>query len=212
MDLEGLRARAQAPALAGAADLAAVAQDLADAFAEDVLFDWLSRADRPPEALRRRFFRRVVQSALRDGSRIERPASGGAAAIWSPSEALGAGSLAEEVKDLHAGLHLTGWRRLPRLIAVGKDMEAHHPMTRPHAYLWFLGVARRFQGQGVGSWLLRSATDRLDRSRRPAFLESQSERNVALYRRHGFQVISTHRARPDAPLVWSMWREPAPLP
>lgn len=35
----------------------------------------------------------------------------------------------------------------------------------------------------------------------------RTARNVALSR-HGFEAISEHRARKDAPVMWSMWREP----
>jgi ribosomal protein S18 acetylase RimI-like enzyme len=87
-------------------------------------------------------------------------------------------------------------------------MDKHHPMKRRHAYLWFLGVRPEAQGRGVGSRLLKVATDRLDAAAEPAYLETQTERNVGLYRRHGFEVISEHRARPDAPMMWSMWRDP----
>ncbi len=87
-------------------------------------------------------------------------------------------------------------------------MDKHHPTDRPHAYLWFLGVTPEAQGHGVGSRLLQHASARLDANGEPAYLETQTERNVALYRRHGFEVISEHRCRSDAPMMWSMWRDP----
>ncbi len=43
------------------------------------------------------------------------------------------------------------------------------------------------------------------------FLETSTETNVALYRRHGFEVIGEYWVRPDSPPSWAMWREPAPL-
>jgi ribosomal protein S18 acetylase RimI-like enzyme len=58
---------------------------------------------------------------------------------------------------------------------------------------------------------LKVGTDRLDAAGEPAYLETQTERNIALYRRHGFDVISEHKARPDSPPLWSMWREPRPV-
>ncbi len=82
-------------------------------------------------------------------------------------------------------------------------------MNRPHAYLMFLGVSRAAQGHGVGSRLLKVGTDRCDAAGLPAYLETQTERAIALYRRHGFEVTSENRPRPDAPPLWSMWREPA---
>ena len=104
----------------------------------------------------------------------------------------------------------TGFGRFTRLVAVMEDMDKHHPMDRPHAYLWFLGVTKAAQGHGVGSRLLKSATDRLDAAGTPAYLETQTERNIGLYRRHGFEVVSEHRPRADAPPLWSLWREPEP--
>ena len=87
------------------------------------------------------------------------------------------------------------------------DMDRHHPMDRPHAYLWFLGVAPAAQGRGVGSALLRAANARNDAAGLPAYLETGTTRNVALSERHGFKVISQHKARADAPNMWSMWRD-----
>ena len=105
-------------------------------------------------------------------------------------------------------LRATGLARFGRLMAIRADMDKHHPMDRRHAYLWFLGVAPAAQGRGVGSALLRAANARLDAAGLPAYLETGTTRNVALYERHGFKVISEHKARADAPNMWSMWREP----
>ena len=102
----------------------------------------------------------------------------------------------------------TGWSRIPRLLALQAAIDRHHPEGRKHAYLWFLGVRPEAQGLGVGSRLLRAASSRLDATGMPAYLETQTERNVALYRRHGFEVVSEFRARHDAPPQWGMWREP----
>ncbi len=209
MDIDAMRRGAEAPVIAGPGDLTAVAADLADAFTDDVMFDWFFRADaKRPEAYRR-FFRLVVTLGAGQGARIERPAAGGGAAIWLPFEAAGPMSLRDELRAFPTLLFATGLARLGRLMAVRADMDAHHPMDRPHAYLWFLGVARAAQGHGVGSRLLKVATDRLDAEGRAAYLETQTERNLDLYRRHGFEVISEHRPRADSPMLWSMWRDPA---
>ncbi|MGH7025670.1 MAG: GNAT family N-acetyltransferase, partial [Caulobacteraceae bacterium] len=182
--------------------------DLADAFTDDVAFDWFLRADERRSEARLRFFRLIVRMGAAQGARIERPAGGGAAAVWMPFEALGPMSFTDELRAFPTLLHATGLGRFGRLLALRADMDKHHPMDRPHAYLWFLGVTHAAQGHGVGSRLLKVATDRLDAAARPAYLETQTERNLALYRRHGFEVVSEHRPRPDGPMLWSMWREP----
>jgi GNAT superfamily N-acetyltransferase len=212
MDIDTLRRDAETPMIAGPDELMGVAADLADAFWDDVMMNWFFRTDaRKPEA-HQRFFRTIAQLAFRQGGRIERPACGGAAAVWMPFEAVGPMSMADELRALPTLLHATGLGRLTRLMALREDMDKHHPMDRPHAYLWFLGVTHEAQGHGVGSRLLKVATDRLDGAAQPAYLETQTERNLALYRRHGFKVISEHRPRPDAPMLWSMWRDPGAEP
>ncbi|HZK99443.1 MAG TPA: N-acetyltransferase [Caulobacteraceae bacterium] len=208
MDIDAMRRGAETPVEAGEADLDAVAADLADAFTGDVMFDWFLRADARRAEANLRFFKMVIRMAARDGARIERPAVGGGAAVWMPFEALGRVSTIDELRALPTLLFATGLGRIARLAALRADMDKHHPMDRPHAYLWFLGVARAAQGRGVGSRLLDVATARLDAQGQGAYLETQTERNIGLYRRHGFEVISEHKARPDAPPLWSLWRDP----
>ncbi|MEO9213063.1 MAG: GNAT family N-acetyltransferase [Caulobacteraceae bacterium] len=211
MDIAALRRGAETPMEAAAADLAGVAADLSSAFDGDVMFDWMLRADSRRDAARLRFFKLIVAKMAFGVGRIERPAGGGAAAIWMPFEFVGPTPFMDDLRALPTLLHTTGLARFSRLSALRADLDRHHPATPRHAYLWFLGVAKGAQGHGIGSRLLKVGTDRLDAAALPAYLETQTERNIALYRRHGFAVISEHRARPDAPLMWSMWREPLPL-
>lgn len=211
IDIANLRRQAEAPSIAKTADLPSVADDLSAAFADDVMFDFFLRADAKRDAARLRFFRTVIVDLGKGRVRIDRPSGGGAAAVWMPSKALATISLIDEIRALPTLLHATGLSRFGRLAVVRADMDKHHPMERPHAYLWFLGVTPEAQGHGVGSALLRAANARLDAAGEPAYLETQTERNVGLYIRHGFEVISEHRPRPDAPRLWSMWREPRAL-
>ena len=209
LDPAAMRVSAEAPTQANAADVEEVSRTLSDAFAADPMMDWFMRADAKREAARLALFRMLVREEGFPRGRIDRPAGGGAAAIWMPFEWLGPTPFLIELRGLPSMLRATGLSRFSRLAAVRRDMDAHHPTERRHAYLWFLGVAPAAQGRGVGSALLRAANARLDAERLPAYLETATTRNVALYRRHGYEVISEHKARADAPPMWSMWREPA---
>lgn len=60
----------------------------------------------------------------------------------------------------------------------------------PHYYLFALGVSPAAQGKGVGGLLLASMLSRIDRERMPAYLETQKEQNVGLYRKFGFEVAA----------------------
>jgi len=207
MDPQTARREAEAPAQAGPGDMAEVVQTLTDAFAVDPHLDWFMRADAGRDAARHAFFRLLMGEGLAQG-RIDRPAGGGAAAVWMPFSWLGPTGLFDELRGLPVMLRASGLARFGRLMAIRADLDRHHPMDREHAYLWFLGVAPAAQGRGVGSALLRAANARHDAAGLPAYLETGTTRNVALYERHGFTVISQHKARPDAPNMWSMWREP----
>lgn len=211
MDIAALRRGAEAPVQAAKADLPRVSADLADAFTDDVMFDWFLRTDSRRDAARLAFFNFIITSMVFGHGSIERPATGGAAAVWLPFEALKPTPLMTELRALPVLLGATGLTRFRRLAAVRDIMDRNHPMDRPHAYLMFLGVARPAQGHGVGSRLLKVGTDRCDAASLPAYLETQTERNISLYRRHGFEVISENKPRPDAPMLWSMWREPLPV-
>jgi ribosomal protein S18 acetylase RimI-like enzyme len=209
MDVAALRREAEAPVQAGAADLPEVVQTLTDAFAVDPHFDWFLRTGPKRDAGRLGMFRFLIGGDGLKAGRIDRPASGGAAAVWMPFDwVTRPAPVSADVQAAPVMLAATGLRRIGRLLAIRADMDKHHPTDRPHAYLWFLGVAPALQGHGIGSRLLASAGARLDAEGLPAYLETGTTRNVALYRRHGFEVISEHKARKDAPTMWSMWREP----
>jgi len=208
MDVDAVRLAAEAPVQAGPGDLDEIVQTLSDAFAVDPHMDWFMRADAGRDAARHAFFRLLIGQEGLPRGRIDRPAGGGAAAVWMPFETLGPISLGDELRALPTLLRASGLSRFGRLMAIRADLDRHHPMDRPHAYLWFLGVAPAAQGRGVGSALLRAANARHDAAGLPAYLETGTARNVALYQRHGFKVISEHRARADAPTMWSLWREP----
>ena len=207
IDVQAMQRGAEAPVEAARGDLPGVIDDLADAFADDPQFNWFFRTDARRDDARLKFFRLLITGMAFGVGRIERPAGGGAAAVWMPFEFVGPTPMIQELLALPTLLYVTGLSRFSRLVALRADMDKHHPMDRPHAYLWFLGVKREAQGKGVGSRLLKVASDRLDAAGQHAYLETQTERNGGLYRRFGFEVISEHRARPDAPPLWSMWRE-----
>lgn len=72
------------------------------------------------------------------------------------------------------------------------------------------GLLRRpegFQGQGLGSTLIRAVLDRCDADGMPAYLEATSEDNRRLYAQHGF-VDTQQIVIRDSPPLFCMWRDP----
>lgn len=66
-------------------------------------------------------------------------------------------------------------------------LRAHHPEDGS-AYLSLLAVDPDRQGRGIGSRLLASWLADVDAAGQPAWLETSRAENLALYRRHGFEV------------------------
>lgn len=205
-DIADLRRGAEAPEVCDWDKLSNAAEDLSAAFATYPMFDWFMRDDARRDAARLDFFRLILAGTM--GGTILRPASGGAAAVWMPSDQLGPTPFWEELRSLPVMLRATGLSRFGRLMALRKAMDHHHPMDRPHVYLWLLGVRPEAQGYGIGSRLLAAGLQRTDARGLPVFLETSTPENVALYRRHGFEVIEDYMVTAGSPPSWAMWREP----
>ena len=114
MDPQTARREAETPTQAGPGDMAEVVQTLSDAFAVDPHLDWFMRADPGRAAARHAFFRLLMGEGLAKG-RIDRPAGGGAAAIWMPFEWLGPTPIIAELRSIPSMLRATGWRRFGRM-------------------------------------------------------------------------------------------------
>jgi ribosomal protein S18 acetylase RimI-like enzyme len=84
------------------------------------------------------------------------------------------------------------------------EVQRFHP-TNPHWYLWAIGVDPRRQGQGLGSALLKHTLAECDARGDIAYLESSSPKNVPLYERHGFEVMSVINVG-DIPPITPMLR------
>ena len=91
------------------------------------------------------------------------------------------------------------------------DDVRRRTIREPYWYLWVLGVAPAAQGQGIGSRLLAPALEQADRAGVSCYLETETEYNVAFYRKRGF-VVSTQKKLPESGVTfWSMIRPPQPV-
>lgn len=79
-------------------------------------------------------------------------------------------------------------------------------MPDPHWYLFLLGVAQPYQGQGIGGKLIEPVLARASQERAPCYLETQTENNVAFYRKRGFEVIHQEQIRGLNMPIWFMKR------
>jgi len=121
-------------------------------------------------------------------------AGGAAAAVWLPPPGRWQLSRPQRLRLLPPLVRFFGLRTVSVLGALDR-MEARHPHDPSHWYLFILGTEPTAQGRGLGSALLAQVLARVDANGMPAYLESSTERNLALYGRHGFEVTSRSRSR-----------------
>lgn len=184
-----------------------IAETLADAFFDDPVMSWIL-AD---EGSRTRRLAGLFSTLLK-GHYLP------LGTVWTTDDRLGAALWAPPGKAIIPAP--TVLRNFPTLMrALGRrsivalralsHVEQKHP-KEPHWYLGVLGTKSAAQGKGIGSALLEPVLRTCDEQGLPAFLESSKERNIAFYRRFGFEVTSEITLPPNGPTVWPMWREPRP--
>jgi GNAT superfamily N-acetyltransferase len=133
------------------------------------------------------------------------------AALWFPP---GRTQLGPEEFQAVGGGDLA--RRLPRgafgrfaSVMAYLDGLRRRDVPRPHWYLSVLGVEPEVQGRGIGGILLQPILERCDSAGLPSYLETQKQRNVPFYERHGFRVVVEVDEPTSGIRFWTMLREPA---
>jgi len=96
-----------------------------------------------------------------------------------------------------------------RMRAYGRFVDNLHRrlVPYPHWYLQIIGVDPAYQGQGFSSRLLRPVLERIDSERMPCYLETNAVKNVAIYRRFGFEVVSEDRMPGTEVTTFAMLRK-----
>lgn len=96
---------------------------------------------------------------------------------------------------------------LRRALRVADAIDAHSPPQR-HWYLHVAGVDPAMQRRGLGPASIRAGLTRAAMDDVPTYLETATERNVALYQSLGFCVTDRWTVGGDGPTFWSMLRAP----
>ncbi len=180
-----------------------------DAFVDEAGLNYWLKQGPAKERARRQFFDATVRDAVHPHRAIHVAESDGAqlgAAMWlRPGQKAFDFSFLQEIALTPLLWSIAGASGMQRGMALGKKLSEYHP-PMPHAHLVFLGVTRDAQGRGVGSELLKQTLAPLDASKTPAYLECSTERNAALYQRHGFETTGEF----DLPglHMWTMVRQP----
>jgi ribosomal protein S18 acetylase RimI-like enzyme len=96
-----------------------------------------------------------------------------------------------------------------RMQAYGRYIDNMHRklVPYPHWYLQIIGVDPVYQGQGFSSQLVRPMLECIDREHLPCFLETNTEKNVAIYRRFKFEVVSEDKIPGTELMSFAMLRK-----
>ena len=150
-----------------------------------------------------KMFRVIVNSDAANGLLFE-TMGGEAATLWrAPGKATG--SRTQFLASLLPFIFALG-SGIGRGLTVSGLIERHHPDV-PFWYLHFAGCDPAHQGKGLGGAAIRAGLARADADHLPAYLETATERNLALYRSFGFEVSRQWQV-PNGPKFWGMLRAP----
>lgn len=182
-------------------DAEAVADILAEAFAEDPVMNWNFAPGKP---FRECFLELARGIYLRHG--FGHISGNEAATLWLPAGVSPSLPFANEMRLVWAAFRKGGLAPVFRAKKVADIMAAHHPDT-PHFYLFAVGVRTSSQGKGLGGAIIAEGLNRAKEAGAPAYLESSNPRNTPLYERLGFQPIAPLGLPDGAPPLLAMWRE-----
>ena len=201
--------RAHIAGLAASGDLAAMVTSGWRAFADDPVVRWCFPDDDDYTTNGRGMFEWILVRGLARGTLWCTPDGVGYANWIAPGRPE---AIVDESAD-GANEAAPLWR-LERYGAIDAAFTANTP-PEPHWYLAMLATHPDWQRRGVGAALMAPAIAEADAQGLGCYLETESEANVAYYRRHGFEVrtewdLTVTGERPDnhGPHMWGMWRDP----
>ncbi|MCE7883520.1 MAG: GNAT family N-acetyltransferase [Actinobacteria bacterium ATB1] len=176
---------------------------LARAFHEDPIWAWLQPdPGRRPRKLEK-FFAALLRNNLTRGDLVLTTEDLAGVAVWR-SPATWRETNKDVVRLTPATLRM-GPRAVRRLLRLAREVEPRHPREH-HWYLAVLASDPPAQGRGIGSALIRAGLERSGHDGLPAYLETETESNVAFYSRHGFGVKETLVVPGGGPRLWLLWR------
>jgi GNAT superfamily N-acetyltransferase len=187
-------------------------ETLVQAFRADPMYVYICPDETERERAMRGLWDAIIRLTLIYGEVWTTPEVNGVACWLSPGNTtIGLRQMLRTGFALpRALLRFTGDARRRAMAVIGYTERLHQrAMPGPHWYLMAPGnVAPASQGQGIGSRLLGPVLARADAAGLPCYLETETERNVAFYRKHGFEVLTAEAPPGHNLMLWTMARRP----
>jgi GNAT superfamily N-acetyltransferase len=157
-----------------------------------------------------RYFDYSISEGARVGRCVQSVDDAPAAAVWllplSPERA--AAEKSAKAAFLKRALEPKGAENYHRIVEFMAS-RSRSIISTAAWYLSIVGVAPSAQGQGVGGRLIRATLAEADQVGAPSFLETFSQRNVALYERLGYSVVASYEEPVTQSQYWLMQRASA---
>ena len=104
-----------------------------------------------------------------------------------------------------------GIKPLRVILAQDSAVQKKHAELMPHEhwYLEILAVAPEYQGHGYGSRLMHTMLERIDESGLPCYVETDGEKNIAIYRHFGFETVKEFSLPYTTDKIVAMIRPPS---
>ncbi len=180
---------------------------LARAFLDDPFYEALL----PDEASRPKrlawFMEKMLRYGLPYGHVYTTPAVEGVACWFPPGHSNPAAGdiLRSGLYALPLRLGFATYRRLTDFTTYTGGMRARS-VPEPHWYLLLLGVDDPCRGQGLGGRLLQPVLTRATDEGVACYLETEKEKNLNFYARHGFQLAEAGREPRHGVRTWGLLR------
>jgi len=189
--------------LAVDADVPAIAETLALAFADDPAWGPILRLADGDDADLQRFWAPFVRGALRYET-VWVVDDGAAVAVWLPSGAdeMTEAQLAEVQAFVDERLDAEQRRAFTE---IWEAFEHHHPAEPAHMYLSLLASNPSRRGEGLAQQMLAENLREFAAKGLPAYLESTNPANNRRYERAGFHEIGAFTAPIGGGRVATMW-------
>jgi GNAT superfamily N-acetyltransferase len=171
------------------------------AFASDPVLRWVWPSDERYDACAPAFFGALLD-VRREAGEVWVADGGAAVAMWDPPGGLYL-QVPEErwtrLREAYTPAERAAWAAFDAALSVP-------PEAGPHWYLGVIATAPDRQGQGLGRAVTTPVLAAADRVGLPAYLETATERNLAIYGRLGF-AVEREVDVPGGPRAWLMRRE-----
>jgi GNAT superfamily N-acetyltransferase len=154
-------------------------------------------------------YRMLVRSGIKHGEAYATSPQMEGVTVWFSSDSRRESFWNSLMSGQFLTLLLAGRETVKRQRAFGEYAAAVRARCMPgrHWYLQWLGVDPAYQGKGYSSKLLKPMLARADREGVPCFLETQAEKNVALYEHFGFRVAEEGLIPGSNVRSWAMVRK-----